>query len=107
MTKKGYTHIIVPTALHSRLKHLSQEANLSIAKFIELSINTSINTNQQNASKTPLSPIEKEGQNNPYLRNGSSVNASSQEGLVVGPKGFEPLTSGSEGLRISSAPYPS
>ena len=67
MTKEGYTHIIVSKQLHTQLKQLSKNEGLSISKLIEnlLSINTSINTSQENTSRAPLSSIGKEAQKKP------------------------------------------
>ena len=49
MTKKGYTHIIVPEELHSQLKQLSQCEGVSISKLIEKTF--SINTQSENCQK--------------------------------------------------------
>ena len=52
MTKKGYTHIIVPKDLHTRLKTLAEAQDISMSSLIKnlLSINTSINTTTYNGS---------------------------------------------------------
>ena len=52
MTKKGYTHIIVPDDLHICLKTLAEAQSLSMTGFIKslLSINTSINTPLNNGN---------------------------------------------------------
>lgn len=66
MTKQGYTHIIVPTALHEQLKTVAHQNQISIAQLINqlinvnvniqvgVGINTSINTIQQNQLKQSL-----------------------------------------------------
>ena len=66
MTKQGYTHIIVPTTLHERLKTIARQNQVSIAQIISqlininvniqvgVGINTSINTIQQNPLKQSL-----------------------------------------------------
>jgi len=57
MTKKGYTHIIVPRDLHARLKALAQAQGLSIATLIRgllTGINTGINTTQHNGAYRAL-----------------------------------------------------
>lgn len=41
MTKKGYTHVQVPLRLYQTLKQLKQAYNLSMAKLIELLLETS------------------------------------------------------------------
>ena len=75
MTKKGYTHIIVPTELHHTLKKMSKQRNVSISKLIEQSINTSINTRQEKASTDLSDSFIKEAQTEPISHNGFSVNA--------------------------------
>ena len=85
MTKKGYMHIIVLADFYNQLKQFAQLEGLSISKLIErqFSINTNINTNQENASNTIIKPFSKEAQNDSCFLNISSVSASSQEGLFV------------------------
>ncbi|MEM3606995.1 MAG: hypothetical protein QXE30_05065, partial [Candidatus Bathyarchaeia archaeon] len=48
MTKKGYTHIILPKPLYEKLKLLASQEGLSMAKLIErlIGINTGINTEE-------------------------------------------------------------
>jgi|YelNatPaOPRAMG01_1025707.scaffolds.fasta_scaffold232967_1 hypothetical protein len=66
MTKQGYTHIIVPKALHEQLKTAAHQKQISIAQLIKqlisinvnvqvgVGINTSINTAQQTTPKQGL-----------------------------------------------------
>ena len=102
MTKRGYTHIIVPRHLHETLRQLAQIYNLSIAKLIEKLL--SINTNQQNSPNQQLNNqnLSLKHENNQKL----SLFSQNKENLgVVGGEapymvlraGFEPATTGSKG----------
>ena len=95
MTKKGYTHIIVNTALHKILKEMADKKETSIGKLLEqfISINTGINTDQENTLKTPYKLSQKEAQNEPLL----SDNAFFGKKGLVGRVGFEPTTTAVSG----------
>ena len=100
MTKKGYTHIIVPTELHSRLKRLAQHEGVSIAKFIEmgLGINTGINTALSRNPQNDSSSYFRKAQNELRSSNGFSANAFSKR-VEAGPVGIEPTTYSLGGCR--------
>ena len=75
MTKKGYTHIIISTNLHNKLKQLSKQANISMSKFIERSINARINTDLHDSSYLYRNSLKNGAQNKHYSSNAFSVNA--------------------------------
>jgi hypothetical protein len=88
VTKKGYTHVIVPKDLHAHLKMLSEAQGLSMASLIQnlLSINTRINTTLHNG-----------GSGFPQ----TDLKTTSFLEKVAGPRGFEPRNSGSAGQRLN------
>ena len=111
MTKKGYTHIIVPRSLHSQLKTLAQQNGMSISQLINqlisisinvslnIGINTSINTTSQNKPNPSLMQAlnQQNSQKQTALakREGMETVGCHQ---MVRPPGFEPGIAGLEGF---------
>jgi len=89
MTKKGYTHIIVPRSLHSQLKTLAQQNGMSISQLINqlisISINVSLNIgiNTTSLNKPNLSLMQ-------ALNQKQSQKQTAFSEKVVGLPGFEP-----------------
>jgi hypothetical protein len=96
MTRKGYTHIIVPTQLHNQLKNLASQKNVSISRVIFECINTGINTAQMNPKN---------------LKPEICLNSTNRPQNVVGSRGVwwgcGDLNSGSRGLlKATGLPKP-
>ena len=109
MTKEGYTHIIVPTELHDKLKALAQQNSLSMSQLIAqlvsvnvnvnvgVSINTSINTSRLTTQKqrlhqapNPQNNLEQSSFNKtPFFGEAFCE----QKGSMVRSPGFEPGSS--------------
>ena len=81
MTKKGYTHIIVPKDLHQQLKAFAEQNGLSINQFITYLMNTNIDAgiNTGINTPTPLTPKENTPFQTPILK--SNLNLSGAGGI--------------------------
>ena len=100
MTKKGYTHIIVKKELHNQLKQLAHQEKLSMSKIIErlISINTSINTQNQITITSQKNMFENRLKMDLFSQNSFWINPFSKR-VMVDRTGFEPATSAVRGRR--------
>ena len=99
MTKKGYTHIIIPINLHKKLKQLASQEGLSMAKLIEklLSINT-LSVSETKKEENSFSNNKKHQKFKSFQR--KSLFSNEKRLNKAGPLGFEPRISGSGGQRL-------
>ena len=119
MTKKGYTHIIVPQSLHDHLKTLAQQNSLSISQLItqlvniNVNVNVSINTgiNTATLNKVELNPLQTPNTKNNEIQTQNIKTPffgeafCEQKGSMVRSPGFEPGSSAWEADVLTKLDY--
>ena len=91
MTKPGYTHIIVPTELHKKLKTLAQQNHTSINQVITQLININVNVDVSiNTGINTLTPLTLQNQASIQLTEKPENSRFSKNQRLVGLPGFEP-----------------